>query len=116
LVFARLILEGNDYGPHIFITPIRDMKTHKPFPGIDIGDIGVKFGFNMKDNGYLAFDHYKVPRDNMLMKYSSVSKEGVYSLSPDNDPAMLYVVLLEGRINILKYSGYNLSKALTIAI
>lgn len=29
---------------------------------------------------------------------------------------MLYVVLLEGRIQILKFSGYYLSKALTIAI
>jgi len=48
------------------------------------------------------------------MKYSSLSKEGKYQI--EGDPQMLYVVLLEGRISILKYSGYNLSKALTIAI
>jgi len=83
---AWLILDGNDYGPHVFIAPIRDLKTHKPFPGLDIGDIGVKFGFNMKDNGYLGFTNYKIPRDNLLMKYSSVSKDGEYKLSSDNDP------------------------------
>ena len=83
-------------------------------PGVDVGDIGIKFGFNYKDNGYLGFNQYKIPRENMLMKYSSLSKDGKYSI--EGDPQMLYVVLLEGRINILKYSGYNLSKALTIAI
>jgi acyl-CoA oxidase len=45
-----------------------------------------------------------------------VTKDGEYKLSPDSDPSMLYVVLLDGRIQILKSAAYFLSKALTIAI
>lgn len=33
-----------DYGPHGFVVQIRDMDTHKPLPGITVGDIGPKFG------------------------------------------------------------------------
>ena len=38
------------------------------FSGITIGDIGPKFGFNTLDNGFLMFDHVRVPRKNMLAK------------------------------------------------
>ena len=58
VLMARLIVGENDMGPHAFIVPIRDMKTHEPLPGIDVGDIGEKLGFNMKDNGYLGFKDY----------------------------------------------------------
>jgi acyl-CoA oxidase len=90
------------------------MKTHKPLPGIDVGDIGMKFGFNMKDNGYLGFDHFRIPRENMLMRYTSLNKEGEYNI--ESDPTLLYTVILNGRIDILKSAPYTLSKALTIAI
>ena len=33
-----------DFGPHGFVVQIRDMETHKPLPGITVGDIGPKFG------------------------------------------------------------------------
>jgi acyl-CoA oxidase len=114
VVFARLIIDENDYGVHIFLTPIRDMRTHKPFPGIEIGDIGPKLGWNDKDNGYLGFEHFRIPRENMLMKYTSVNKEGKYNM--ESDPSLLYTVILIGRISILKSAPYTLSKALTIAI
>ena len=32
------------------------------------------------------------------------------------DPKMIYAVLLEGRVDMLKIAPYNLSKALTIGI
>ena len=50
---ARLFIKGRDYGPHAFVLPIRDMQTHEPLPGIDVGDIGPKFGYNGVDNGYV---------------------------------------------------------------
>jgi acyl-CoA oxidase len=114
VVFARLIIGENDYGVHIFLTPIRDMRTHKPFPGIEVGDIGPKIGWNFKDNGYLGFEHFRIPRENMLMKYTSVNKEGEYNI--EADPTLLYTVILIGRIDILKSAPYTLSKALAIAI
>lgn len=43
--------------------------------GIEIGDIGPKFGFEEMDNGYLKLDNVRIPRENMLMKYSKVISE-----------------------------------------
>jgi len=63
-------VDGKRYGIQIFVVPIRCTKTHEPLPGILVGDIGAKFGFNSKDNGYLRFEHVRVPKVNMLSKYS----------------------------------------------
>jgi acyl-CoA oxidase len=41
---ARLFVRGRDYGPHAFIVQLRDLKTHKALPGVELGDIGPKFG------------------------------------------------------------------------
>lgn len=41
--------------------------------GIKIGDIGPKFGANYVDNGFLALNNVRIPRDQMLMKYSKVT-------------------------------------------
>ena len=40
----------------MFLVPIRDTNTHKPLTGIEVGDIGPKFGYDSKDNGYLIFN------------------------------------------------------------
>lgn len=36
LVMARLFVAGRDHGPHAFITPVRDLDTHLPLPGITV--------------------------------------------------------------------------------
>jgi len=41
-------------------------------PGIEVGDIGPKFGFYTKDNGYCIFNHVRIPRRQMLMRYVHV--------------------------------------------
>jgi acyl-CoA oxidase len=41
-VFARLIVNGKDYGVKPFIVPLRDPKTFKLKPGVSIGDCGMK--------------------------------------------------------------------------
>ena len=57
ILMARLFSKGKDYGMHAFITQIRDLETHKPLPGVTIGDIGPKFGYNGVDNGFLRFEY-----------------------------------------------------------
>ena len=57
---ARLIIKGRDYGIHAFLTPLRDPTTHRPFPGVKIGDIGPKFGLNAVDNGFAKFEYYAI--------------------------------------------------------
>lgn len=53
------------------------MDTHRLLPGIEIGDIGPKYGANDKDNGYCIFTNVRIPRRNMLMRFVSVDKQGV---------------------------------------
>lgn len=78
IVFANLIINNKKHGIHAFLVPIRD-SNHKLYPGVEAGDIGPKYGYNNKDNGYAKFTSYKIPRVNMLMKYSKVNKNGEYS-------------------------------------
>ncbi|KAF5571374.1 acyl oxidase [Fusarium phyllophilum] len=75
VVVAQLILNGKPYGPHPFVVPIRDMKTHEPLPDIHVGDIGPKFGYNTMDNGFLLFNNVKIPHVNMLNRFSGVDPE-----------------------------------------
>jgi len=70
VVFARLVIDGNDYGVVPFIVQIRDRDTHKHMPGIKSGDMGPKMGYNSKDNGWLTFDHVRIPRDQLLQKFT----------------------------------------------
>ena len=81
---AQLILDGTSHGPHAFIVPIRDLKTHKPLPGVTVGDVGPKFGLNTLDNGFVLFNNVRIPHDHMLAKYSHVVKAtGSYEHPPN---------------------------------
>jgi len=49
------------------------LGDHSPLPGVTLGDIGGKFGsgaYNSMDNGVLQFDHVRIPRDQMLMRFA----------------------------------------------
>ena len=92
VVPARLITRGKDHGMHLFLVQLRSLEDHTPLPGfniyplvtkilfdffwagINVGDIGPKFGYFGMDNGYLQLEHVRIPRDQMLMKYAQVSK------------------------------------------
>ena len=74
LVFAQLLIPDDDgninkYGIVPFVVPVRCLKTHKHLPGVKSGDHGGpgnKWGFNSKDNGWMTFDHVRIPRENLL--------------------------------------------------
>ena len=34
--------------------------SHLPLKGIQVGDIGPKYGYNSKDNGFLSLDNVKI--------------------------------------------------------
>lgn len=38
--------------------------------GVEVGDIGPKFGSAEVDNGFLRLTNVRIPREHMLMKYS----------------------------------------------
>jgi acyl-CoA oxidase len=112
-VYAQLIIDKRRYGVHAFVVPIRDPKTLKVLQGIEAGDVGPKSSFNNKDNGYAIFSNVRIPRQNMLMKYHVVSKEGVYSLQGDEKIA--YATMLLTRSGITKILANTISKIVVIA-
>ena len=66
IVMARLIIDGKDYGIQAFLVQIRSRETHQPLPGIELGDIGMKLGYNTKDNSYMIMKNIRIPRDNLV--------------------------------------------------
>ncbi|XP_055971404.1 peroxisomal acyl-coenzyme A oxidase 1 isoform X2 [Sorex fumeus] len=114
IVLAQLITKGKSYGLHAFIVPIREIGTHKPLPGITIGDIGPKFGYEEMDNGYLKLDNYRIPRENMLMKYAQVKPDGTYVKPVSNK--LTYGTMVFIRSYLVSAAAQALSKACTIAI
>ncbi|XP_036426043.1 peroxisomal acyl-coenzyme A oxidase 1 isoform X1 [Colossoma macropomum] len=114
IVLAQLYTQGKCHGLHAFIVPIRCMKTHQPLPGVTVGDIGPKFGFDEVDNGYLKLDNVRIPRENMLMKYAQVEPDGSY-LKPPSDK-LTYGTMVFIRAMIVGESARALSKSCTIAI
>jgi len=69
ILFARVIVDENDYGVWPFMVQLRSLEDHMPLPGIEIGDVGAKLGFNMIDNGYGIFTHVRIPRTNLLSRF-----------------------------------------------
>ena len=41
-IFAQLIVEGVEHGPHAFLVPLRDKSNHMPLSGVTLGDCGKK--------------------------------------------------------------------------
>ena len=60
IVYARLIVGGRDLGIHNFMVQLRSITTHEPLPGIVVGDIGPKIGYNNQDNGFCRFEHVRI--------------------------------------------------------
>ena len=56
IVFARLIVDGKDHKVHPFIVQLRDLDTWQHLKGVKTGDIGPKYGYQTKDNGWSTFD------------------------------------------------------------
>ncbi|KAI9314437.1 acyl-CoA dehydrogenase/oxidase C-terminal [Dichotomocladium elegans] len=115
IVMARLILNGKDYGPHPFCVQIRSLVDHKPLKGVTVGDIGPKFGFNSVDNGFILFDHYRVPHVSFLAKYSQVKPGSGEYVKPPN-AKLSYGTMVWVRANIVLDVRMVLAKAATIAV
>jgi acyl-CoA oxidase len=102
VVFAQLITDAGSHGVHAFLVPLRD-EDGRTLDGIDIEDCGVKVGLNGVDNGRIRFTDVRIPRENLLDRYGSVSADGSYS-SPITSPTRRFFTMLgtlvAGRISI----------------
>ena len=82
-------------------------------PGCEIGDIGAKFGYTDKDNGYLIMNKVRISRSAMLSKFVEVTREG--DLEIKGDLRILYSVMMQTRITISYYSCKYMAGALMLA-
>lgn len=116
VVFAQLDVGGEPRGVHAFVVPIR--RRGRVLPGVTAEDDGLKMGLNGVDNGRLAFDHVRVPREAMLDRFAEVSASGVYSSSIEDKNKRFFTMLgtlVQGRVSV-GGAGINAAKvALTIA-
>jgi acyl-CoA oxidase len=117
-VFAKIIVEGKDYGVGAFVVPLRE-KNGTMKPGVQIKDCGRKLGLNGVDNGVIYFRNVVIPKDDMLDKYAGVSDDGKFTSPISSDNRRFFTMLgtlVGGRIGIPR-SGNAASKlGLAIAI
>lgn len=117
-VFAKLIVDGKDYGVSAFLVPLRDTRG-KVLPGITIRDCGRKMGLNGVDNGVIRFNNVTIPYDNMLDRFARITGDGRFDSPIASDNRRFFTMLgtlVGGRIGIPR-SGLSAAKSgLTIAI
>jgi acyl-CoA oxidase len=117
VVFAQLIVEGENHGVHAIYVPLRDDNGF--LPGIGGEDDGYKGGLNGIDNGRLHFTNVRVPRENLLNRYGSVNSDGVYSSPIESRGRRFFTILgtlVQGRVSLVGASTVASQLASTIGI
>lgn len=75
----------------------------KEISGVQINDMGVKMGVNGVDNAALTFDNVRIPRENMMNKYTDVNDKGQFNSNIKKVQQRFFKVterLLSGRLCI----------------
>ncbi|UJR27411.1 hypothetical protein I4U23_008701 [Adineta vaga] len=116
LLMAQLYTPDRSHpcGLQMFFVQIRDLKTHEPLPGVEVGEIGTRFGHEVGDNGYLRLTNVRIPRNHMLMKLAYVDEQGTFHRL--GDPRLLYGAMLATRVNLCAFFSILLARAITIAM
>ncbi|XP_046389777.1 peroxisomal acyl-coenzyme A oxidase 3-like [Ischnura elegans] len=124
IVFAQLVTgQGNvnqeSHGLHAFVVPIRNPSTLLPYPGLIVGDMGEKNGLNGVDNGFVMFQNYRIPRENLLNRTGDVLPNGNY-VSPFKDASKRFGASLgslsSGRVGIIGICVAYLVNAVVIGV
>lgn len=119
VVFAQLVTgDGASRGVHAFLVPIRD-DAGAPMPGVTIEDCGPKAGLNGVDNGRLAFDRVRIPREALLNRFGDVAADGTYSSPIESDSRRFFTMLgtlIRGRVSVGGSAGNATKRALALAV
>ncbi|CAO1332743.1 unnamed protein product [Diamesa serratosioi] len=120
IVYAQLITPDNvNHGLNAFLVAIRDKRTMLTFPAVTIGDLGEKIGLNGIDNGFMLFDNYLIPKDNLLSKTGDVDVNGKYVSQYKDKRSRLGAslgALSGGRVSICEIATTYAIKAMSIAV
>ena len=78
MVFGQTIVRGKNEGVNAVLVKIRDDQM-QPIKGVKIVDMGMKMGLNGVDNGALFFDKVRIPRENLMNRYSDIDEKGNFT-------------------------------------
>jgi len=115
IVVAKLIIDGRQFGNHLFLTQIRDLETQRLMPGCEIYELGPKAfqGMLGTDNGAMQFHNVRVPRSQMLARNAQVLRDGTY-IKPLNQKHS-YGSMVTVRALMAEITGWDLLKAVAVA-
>ncbi|SJX66566.1 related to acyl-coenzyme A oxidase 1 [Sporisorium reilianum f. sp. reilianum] len=116
VVMANLIIKGKSYGMHPFLVHLRSLRDHTLLPGRRIMEMGCKLGAPAMDNGYICFDSVRIPRNNLLQRFQTVSKDGVYEKRNADAQVMTRGTMTLVRVGLVENAAHHLARAATIAI
>jgi acyl-CoA oxidase len=117
VVFAQLIVAGENHGVHALYVPLRDDEGF--LPGVGGDDDGYKGGLNGIDNGRLHFTNVRVPRENLLNRYGSVDENGTYSSPIESRGRRFFTILgtlVQGRVSLVGAVSVASRLAMTIGV
>ena len=116
VLFAQLLVGGQNKGVHAFYIPIRD-ESHQPCKGVTLGDCGPKISLNAVDNGFILFKNYRVGYDCLLDRFSGVSSDGKFKSNiknPEKRFAAMLAGLIRGRLAVISSSEICIRSSLGI--
>ena len=113
VVFASLVIDGDAYGVMPFLVQLRSTDDFMPLKGVQLGDMGPKMGYTGKNNSWCQFDHVRIPRENLLARYTRVNREGEFSI--EGDIRNVYSVMSLIRAFFVAWSAQTLMRGCLIA-